>query len=265
MFNLSKSLVRRFLIVSLAIGGLGMAVTAASAAEGSALPAQGWSFNGPFGTFDRGQLQRGFKVFKEVCSACHSMRLVPFRALAEEGGLEFTEEQVKALAAEYEVTDGPNDEGEMFQRPAKPSDRIPAPFANEQAARASNGGALPPDFSVIAKARRGGADYIHALLTGYEEPPAGVELREGMNYNTHFPGNQIAMAAPLSDEVVEYTDGTAQTADQYAKDVAAFLTWVAEPKLEARHRIGFQVLIYLVVLAGLMYATKKKLFASVDH
>jgi ubiquinol-cytochrome c reductase cytochrome c1 subunit len=257
---------RRALVASLIVGAaLSFAADRAGAAEGVKPPSVDWSFTGPFGKFDRGQLQRGYKVYREVCSACHSMHLLSFRNLAEPGGPEFSEAQVKALAAEFEIQDGPDENGDMFTRPGIPSDRFPSPFPNEQAARAANGGALPPDFSVIAKARAHGPDYIHALLTGYEEAPSGFELRAGMNYNVYFPGHQIAMPLPLSAEAVEYPDGSPQTVDQYAKDVAAFLMWAAEPHLEARHRMGFQVMIYLLILTFLLYAAKRRLFADVAH
>jgi len=268
MFDLGKTRARRFLLASALVAAGGLTVVAslpAMAAEGAALPKQEWSFSGPFGKFDRAQLQRGFQVFKEVCASCHSMGLISFRNLAESGGPEFPEDAVKALAAEYEVQDGPDKDGEMFTRPALPSDRIPAPFANEQAARASNNGSLPPDLSVITKARHGGADYIYALLSGYEEAPADIELRDGMSYNAYFTGHQIAMPAPLFEDAVEYSDSTAGTVEQYAKDVAAFLTWAGEPSLEARHKMGLNVMIYLVILAGLLYAAKRRLFSSVDH
>ena len=194
-------------------------------------PARDWSFDGMFGTFDRGAAQRGFQVYQEVCAACHSLKLVAYRNLS---GIGLSEDQIKAIAAEVEVTDGPNDEGEMFQRPARPSDRFVKPFANDNAARAANNGALPPDLSLMVKARKGGADYLHALLTGYkEEPPAGIKLSEGMNYNLYFPGNQIAMAPPVADDAVEYADGTKATADQIATDVATFLAWAAEPELRS--------------------------------
>lgn len=245
----------------------GVAATPAMAAGDAVdLPSQSWSFTGPFGTFDRGQLQRGYKVYREVCSSCHSMERVKFRNLAEPGGPGFTEDQVKAIAAEYEVTDGPDDAGDMFERPAKPFDSFVSPFENEAAARASNGGAYPPDFSVIAKARPNGPDYIYALMVGYkEEPPAHVELREGMYYNEYFAGHQIAMAPPLSEELVEYTDGTPMTTEQYARDVAAFLMWAAEPKLEERKRMGFQVMVFLLVFAGLLYFAKQRVWANVEH
>ncbi|MDP2621270.1 MAG: cytochrome c1 [Hyphomicrobiales bacterium] len=257
---------RRLVVASLLAGcAVSLAADRVGAAEEVAPPGVDWSFSGPFGTFDRAQLQRGYKVYREVCSACHSMRMLSFRNLAEPGGLEFSEAEVKALAAEFEVEDGPDDEGEMFTRAGLPSDRFPSPFANEQAARAANNGALPPDLSVMAKARPHGPDYIHALLAGYEEPPTGFELREGMNYNAYFPGRQIAMAPPLGEGVVEYTDGSPETVEQYASDVTAFLMWAAEPKLEARHRMGFNVMIYLLILTGLLYAAKRRLFAGVAH
>lgn len=263
-----------------------LAGTSARAAEGghdNRPHRLSWSFAGPFGTYDQAQLQRGFQVFKEVCSACHSANFFYFRNLAQPGGPSFTEDQAKQVASEYQITDGPNDAGDMFQRPGRLSDHWPAPFPNDNAARASNGGALPPDLSVIAKARsyhigfpgfiidaftqyqEAGPDYIHAVLTGYEDPPAGVTVQSGLHYNKYFPGNQIAMPKPLSDGQVTYSDGSPQTLEQYSEDVAAFLMWVAEPHLEARKRIGFQVMIFLVVLAGLLYFTKKKVWKSVAH
>lgn len=248
-------------------------------------PAMDWSFSGPLGTFDRAQLQRGFKVAKEVCATCHSMSLLRFRNLSQPGGPEFSTGQVTALAATYQITDGPNEQGEMFQRPGRPADAFPAPFPNEQAARAANGGAYPVDLSVIAKARtyeRGfptfifdiftqyqeqGPDYIHALLTGYREPPEGVTLLPGQNYNTYMPGHLLAMPKPMSDGQVEYPKGpdgkspVPETVDQYAKDVAAFLVWAAEPHLEARKRLGLQVMAFLIIFGALLYYTKKKIWS----
>ncbi|MGE0844669.1 MAG: cytochrome c1 [Flavobacteriaceae bacterium] len=253
----------KYAIAALAAFGI-WASAPAMAAEEAALKHQDWSFSGPFGTFDRGQLQRGFKVYKEVCSACHSMNMVAIRTLGDEGGPQFSEAAVKAIAAEYSVPQI-DDAGDTTDRPGKPSDRFPAPFANEQAARASNGGALPPDFSVIAKAREGGPDYIYSLLTGYEEPPADVTVREGMHYNIAFPGHQLAMAEPISDGAVTYDDGAPETLDQYAHDVSAFLYWVAEPKMEERKRIGFQVMVFLVIFGGMLYLTKRKLWSKVEH
>lgn len=268
MFDRSKSGLRRLAAVAtLALSGFAcLSALPAQAAEGVAVPRQSWSFSGPFGTFDRAQLQRGYQVYREVCASCHSMNLVAFRNLSQPGGPEFGEDEVKALAAEFDVEDGPDEDGEMFTRPAVPADRFPAPFANEQAARAANNGSYPVDLSVIVKARPGGADYLYALLAGYrDEPPAGVELREGMYYNEYFPGHQIAMALPLFEDGIDYADGSPQTVEQYARDVSAFLAWAAEPTLEARHSMGLNVMIYLLILAGLLYATKRRLFAQVEH
>jgi len=279
------------LAVAAAVFGAGVAIAqeeAHDAAEPTHFPIlhpkeEDWSFAGPFGTYDKGQLQRGLKVYKEVCSTCHSMHLVAFRTLGgEEGGLGYTEEQVKAFAAEYTVQDGPNDDGEMFERPGIPSDHFPSPFPNPQAAAAANGGSAPPDFSLLAKARgvergfptfvfdiftqyaQGGPDYIHSLLTGYnQEPPAGMEIPEGTYYNPYFiAGKSLKMPPPLSDGQVEYTDGAPATVDQYSRDVTAFMMWAAEPTMEKRKRIGFQVMIFLLVLAGLLYFTKKKVWAD---
>ncbi|MBD1547238.1 cytochrome c1 [Roseibium aggregatum] len=268
-----------------AVAVVATATPALAAGEPPHIERQQWSFAGPFGTYDRGQLQRGFKIYREVCSSCHGLRLVAFRNLAEEGGPSFTEEQAKAIAADYTVEDGPNDDGDMYERPATLADRFPSPFPNEQAARASNGGAYPPDFSLLAKARaahRGfpwfifdaftqyqeqGPDYIYALLTGFEEEaPEGVTIPEGKYYNHAFlAGNAIGMAPPLSDELVEYTDGTPMTVDQYARDISAFMMWAAEPHLEARKKTGFRVMIFLIVFAGLLYFTKKSLWRNVEH
>jgi ubiquinol-cytochrome c reductase cytochrome c1 subunit len=240
----------------------------AQAAEEASIPSQRWSFDGPFGTYDRAALQRGFQVYKEVCSACHSMSLVHYRDLGPPGingtgGIGFNADEVKALAAEVEVTDGPNDAGDMFQRPGKPADRFKAPFANANAARAANNGALPPDLSLMAKARVGGPNYIYAVLTGYVDPPADVKLMEGMNYNKAFPGHQIAMPNPLSPDQVSYADGTKATVDQMAHDVATFLNWTAEPELEARKRLGVKVILFLVILSGLLFFAKRKIWADV--
>lgn len=218
-----------------------------------------WKHAGIFGTYDRAAAQRGLQVYREVCAGCHGLELVAMRTLADIG---FSEAEIKAIAAESEYTDGPDDEGEMFERPGKPSDRFPSPFANDNAARASNGGALPPDLSLITKARANGDNYLYSLLTGYEDAPADVEVPEGMQYNKYFAGHKIAMPAPLSDEGVEYSDGTKASIDQMAKDVTVFLAWAAEPKLEARKTMGFKVMIFLIILAGLFYAVKKKVWAD---
>jgi ubiquinol-cytochrome c reductase cytochrome c1 subunit len=261
----------------------GITTLVASAQEADAPPRQHWSFSGPFGTFDQAQLQRGFKIYREVCSNCHSMKLLSFRNLADPGGPGFSEAQAATIAATFQVTDGPNDEGQMFQRPGKISDYFPAPFANDQAARAALGGKLPPDMSDLAKARsyewgfpqfvfdaflmyqEDGPDYIHAVVTGYTDPPAGFPMPPGGQYNKYFPGGAIGMPKPLSDGQVEYTDGTATTVDQYGRDVAAFLMWAAEPKLDARKQLGFQVMVFLIVFTGLLYFTKKKIWHDVLH
>ena len=247
-------------------------------------PRNSWSFAGPFGLFDRAQLQRGFKVYHDVCQACHGLRLVAFRNLGDEGGPEFSAAQVAAIAAEYMIQDGPDDKGQMFERPGRPADHFPSPFPNEQAARYANNGALPPDMSVLAKARqyeRGfpkfvidaflpyqelGVDYIVAVLKGYAPKPADVTLPPGTQYNIYFPGHAIGMPQPLTDGRVEYTDGKHQTetVDQYAEDIATFLMWAAEPTLEARKRLGFVVLIYLIVFSVLLYLTKKKIWHKVE-
>ena len=239
--------------------GLGFGTVAASAAEGAKPPEQKWSFDGLFGTYDRGAAQRGFQVFNTVCAACHSMSLVAYRNLA---GIGFAEDAIKAIAAEKEVPDGPNDAGEMFTRPARPADRFAKPFPNDNAARAANNGALPPDLSLITKARKGGADYIHALLTGYKEPPADFKMMEGMNYNAYFPGHQIAMVAPLAEGAVEYADGTKATIEQMSRDVSTFLTWAAEPEMEERKRMGVKVLLFLIVLTAMLYALKRQIWKN---
>jgi cytochrome c1 len=245
-------------------------------------PKNKWSFSSPFGKFDRGQLQRGFKVYREVCSVCHGLSLVAFRNLADPGGPGFTEAQARAIAAEYKVQGGPNDQGEMFERPGQLADHFPSPFPNEQAARARYN-AVPPDLSVIAKARgyeRGfplwvfdiftqyqeqGVDYLTALLQGYEEkPPEGVTLPPGTFYNKYYPAHSIAMPPPLTPDRVDYTDGAPATVEQYSKDLAAFLMWTAEPHLEQRKRVGLQVFVFLIVFAGLLYFTKKKVWKAVE-
>ena len=250
-------------VVAIALPGPGHA-----AESGVEIESQEWSFAPPFGHFDKAQLQRGYKVYKYVCANCHSMNLLSYRNLGEPGGPGFSEAAVKALAAQAQIEDGPDDTGKMFMRPAKPSDRFKAPYANEQAARAANGGAYPPDLSVMAKARPYGPDYLYALLTGYEEAPADVKMSKGMHYNAAFPGHQIAMPKPLSDGVVEYTDGTEPTVDNYAKDVSAFMMWAAEPKLEERYKVGARIMLFLIVFAVIMFLAKKAVWGPVhrrDH
>jgi len=223
-----------------------------------------WSFEGIFGTFDRSSLQRGYQVYQEVCSGCHSIQHLSYRNLSEKGGPEFSLDEAKAIAAQFEVTDGPNDEGEMFTRPRRLSDKFVNPFPNIQAATAANGGAYPPDMSVLVKARKGGADYIYSLLLGYEEVPAGYELDDGVYYNKYIPENKIMMSKPLSEGAVEYSDGTQATEAQMAKDVVTFLTWAAEPNLEARHKMGFKVFIFLIILLILVYFSKQKVWSRLD-
>ena len=223
-----------------------------------------WSFEGIFGTFDRSSLQRGYQVYQEVCSGCHSIQHLSYRNLSEKGGPEFSLDEAKAIAAQFEVTDGPNNEGEMFIRPRRLSDKFVNPFPNIQAATAANGGAYPPDMSVLVKARKGGADYIYSLLLGYEEVPAGYELDDGVYYNKYISGNKIMMSKPLSEGAVEYSDGTQATEAQMAKDVVTFLTWAAEPNLEARHKMGFKVFIFLIILLTLVYFSKQKVWSRLD-
>jgi ubiquinol-cytochrome c reductase cytochrome c1 subunit len=254
---------------ALALAGAAVfAIGIAQAAEepAPALPRVTWPHDGIFGTFDRASLQRGFQIYKEVCSNCHLVQHLHYRDLGPAGpggGIGFTEEEVKALAEQAQVTDGPNDQGEMFQRPGRPSDPIARPFPNEQAARAANNGALPPDLSLITKAREGGARYVFALLNGYTDPPPDVKMGTGMYYNLYFPGHQIAMPPPLSDGQVTFSDGTPNNLKQEAYDVAAFLTWAAEPTLETRHRMGTKVFLFLLIATALFYVVKRKIWADV--
>ena len=259
------------------------AIRTARAQEADAPPRQHWSFSGPFGIYDPAQLQRGFKIYREVCSTCHGLKLLSFRNLADHGGPGFTEEQAAAIASTFQVTDGPNDQGEMYKRPGKISDYFPPPFPNDQAARVALGGKVPPDMSDLAKARsyewgfprfvfdaftmyqEDGPDYIHAIINGYADPPPGFVLPPGAEYNKYFPGHAIGMPKPLSDGQVAYTDGTPTTLDQYGRDVAAFLMWAAEPKLDARKQLGAQVFIFLILLTGLLYLTKRKVWYEVKH
>jgi len=257
------STLKTMIAASILVAGCGLASEDAKAAGPSVdLLQKSWPHDGPFGKFDKASAQRGFQVYKEVCSSCHSLDFIAFRNLADLG---FNENEVKAIAAEYEVTDGPNDEGDMFERPAKPSDGFPAPFPNDNAARASNGGALPPDLSLITKARADGVNYLYSLLLGYEEPPSDFELGDGMNYNAYFGGHQIAMAQPLYEDSVEYGDGTQATLEQMSNDVTTFLTWAAEPKLEERKGTGLKVMMFLIILTALFYATKRKIWSDLHH
>ena len=243
-------------LLALCLGSL----PAGAQEEAPAPPRQQWSFEGVFGTYDRAALQRGFQVYKEVCAACHPVTHLAFLDLGELG---YSEDEVKGIAAQYQVQDGPNDQGEMFQRAARPSDAIPGPFPNDQAARAANNGALPPDQSLIVKARDGGADYVYAIITGYKDAPAGFKTNEGMYYSEYFAGHQIRMPPPLSQDQVKYADNTPATVPQMAHDVVTFLSWAAEPTLEARHRIGFKVILFLIVATGVFYAAKRKIWSRI--
>ncbi|WP_239025137.1 cytochrome c1 [Rhodoligotrophos defluvii] len=272
----------RSLLTAIAVG-LGLALAApAFAAEGQREAKNvSFSFEGPFGTFDRAQLQRGYQVYKEVCAACHSMNLLYFRNLGEPGGPEFPEAQVKAIAAGYQIQAGPNEDGDMFERPGLPSDRFPDPYPNPQAARAANGGALPPDLSLITKARPGwygtltqlfhgigGPEYVYSVLTGYEDPPPEIAGSgpPGGSYNPYFAaGPWIGMPKPLNDGQVTYQDGTEATVEQMARDVSAFLAWAAEPKMEQRKELGFQVLIYIAILSVLLYLTKQRIWSRIGQ
>ena len=223
-----------------------------------------WSFKGVTGKFDRASLQRGYQVYTEVCASCHSMNLVSYRNLGEPGGPDFSVEQVKAIAANFEVEDGPNSDGEMFTRPGRPSDKFVSPYPNVQAATAANGGAYPPDMSVLVKARKGGSDYIYSVLMGYEDPPVGFELEDGVYYNKYMDGQKIKMSNPLSEGIVTYADGTQASQAQMAKDVTTFLTWTAEPHLETRHKMGVKVIIFLTIFTLLVYLSMKRIWSRID-
>jgi cytochrome c1 len=268
--------------LTLVLAGSLVALAAPARAEEQVAPARlKWSFAGPFGKYDQAQLQRGFKIYREVCANCHSLQMLSFRNLADPGGPGFSEAQAEAVASEYKIKDL-DDQGNSVDRAGRPADTFPPPFANELTAKAANGGTAPPDMSVLAKARtysRGfpwfvfdmftqyqehGPDYIAALLKGYKDSaPQGFTLPAGAHYNEYFPGHAIAMPPPLQNDQVTYDDGSPATIEQYSKDVTAFLVWAAEPHLVARKRIGFQVMIFLIVLAGLMYFTKKKVWSAV--
>ncbi|MDB5598699.1 MAG: cytochrome c1 [Xanthobacteraceae bacterium] len=268
------------LVLTAPLGAFAAPASAQDAHSTPVPPKQSWSFAGPLGKYQPAQLQRGFKIYKEVCSSCHSLSQVSFRSLADAGGPGYSPAQAAAVAAEYKIKDI-SDAGEPIERAGRPADRFPAPFANEKAAAAANGGVAPPDLSVMAKARtyeRGfpwflvdiftqfqeqGPDYISALLKGYEDAPKDFQLPSGGNYNKYFAGHSIAMPKPLSDGQVTYDDGSPATLDQYSKDITAFLMWTAEPHLMARKRLGLQVMFFLLVLSGLLYFTKKKIWTQV--
>lgn len=276
-------------VLGVAALAAGFSATSYAAGGGAKIERQKWSFSGMTGTYDSHQLQRGFGVYKEVCAACHSLSRIAFRNLAQPGGPAFNEEQVKALAASYEVPAEPDDEGEVKPRPARLADRFPPLYANEKAARAAQNGALPPDLSIIAKARgvaytgswyahpfamakdivtayqEGGADYLYALLTGYKDAPKGTKVPDGLNYNAAYPGHMIAMANPLSADLGIYNDGTPETVKNYAKDVAAFLSWASDPTLNERKHMGWMVLIFLLITTVLLYISKRRIWAGVKH
>lgn len=280
---------KKTLVLIAAAAGLTLAAQPALASGGAAHPRSGgFSFEGPFGTFDQGQLQRGYKVYREVCSSCHSMDLMHFRTLAEPGGPFYDEHQanpaenrfVKVLAAEAQVPDIDSETGEAIMRDAVPADKFPSPYPNATAAAAGNGGAAPPDLSVMAKARHGGADYIYSLLSGYREAPAGLEIRPDQHYNPYMAGDLtpfwkgqghapeggfIAMPPPLMDGQVTYDDGSKETVDQYAKDVAAFIAWASDPKQVQRKQSGLGVLIFLFLFAGVTYVSYRRIWKGVAH
>lgn len=255
----------RILRVAAVAAAVVLAAPQAAVAAGPSIdiPQQSWSFGGLFGTFDRASAQRGFQVYKEVCAACHAMKQLSYRNLADIG---LSDAEIRAIAAEVQVQDGPNDEGEMFERPGRPSDRFRSPFPNERAARAVNNGAYPVDLSLIIKARKDGANYLYALLTGYrDEPPAGVQPVDGMHYNDYFPGHWIAMGRPLNDDQIVFADGTAATTSQMARDLTTFMAWAAEPELEERRATGVRVILFLIILAGMTYGVKRKIWADLKH
>jgi ubiquinol-cytochrome c reductase cytochrome c1 subunit len=252
------------LILGLMMGIFLFASPAAGPAMASEMPEikkRNWSFNGIFGSFDRAAQQRGYQVYNEVCSGCHGLRLLTYRNLSALG---YNEDDIRAFAAEFKVADGPNDKGEMYQREALPSDNFVSPFANANAARAANNGALPPDLSLIIKARKNGANYLYGLLTGYGNMPDGEKLPDGMYYNAAFPGHQIAMPQPLDDDAVEYADGTPATLEQMTSDLTTFLAWAASPEMEARKSLGLMVMLFLLVLTAMLAAIKRKIWSRLD-
>lgn len=253
---------KKFLSLLALIGMVGVAAgNAEASASAHPLKQVDWQFNGMFGTVDRQAAQRGLQVYKEVCSSCHGLKRIAFRNLTEIG---FSEAEVKAMAAGYSVVDGPNDEGEMFERPGLPSDRFVSPFANEKAARAANGGAYPPDLSLIIKARPNGANYVYSLITGYSDHvPEGVDVLPGQYYNPYFPGGLLAMAPPLSNDQVTFADGTNASLEQMAHDVVVFLQWAAEPEMEKRKRMGIKVLVFLAAMSVAFYVAKKRIWKDV--
>ena len=246
-------------ILSILLLGL-VSSTAWGAGGDVILKTRNWSFSGPFGTFDKAAMQRGFQVYNEVCAGCHSMKLIAFRNFADLG---YDDSEIKALAAQYEIQDGPNDDGEMFMRPGIPADRMPAPYPNDNAARAGNNGALPPDLSLIAKARPNGPNYLYSLLSSYDDAPEGKEVPDGMYYNAAYAGHLIAMPQPLYGDDVEYVDGSATSIDALSADLTQFLMWAAEPKMEVRKRIGVAAVFFLSIFVILSYLAKRRIWADI--
>ena len=249
----------RYSFLIMFVLSLALSIPAYAAGDAKHPPDKNWSFEGMLGQYDKAALQRGFHVYKQVCSACHGMDYLHYRNLRQIG---YTEEEVKAIAASHDITDGPDNRGEMFERPGVPSDNFKAPFKNKAQAKFMNNGKAPPDLSLIVSARHGGADYIHALLTGYEDAPEDVKLGTGIYYNPYYPGKKIAMAPPLVVEgQVEYPEsGPDATISQMSRDVTHFLTWASNPHMESRKRLGWAVCLFLLVFSGLMYGVKKKLW-----
>ena len=244
-----------------ALGLIGAPLAGALAQEGTPpLPSQHWSFDGAFGTYNRASLQRGFQVYKEVCSNCHSMKLMSYRNLE---GIGLDAAQVRAVAASVQVPGGTDDNGAAVERNALPSDSFRSPFPNDKAARAANNGALPPDQSDLEKAREGGPNYIAALLTGYTDAPAGVTVPDGSYYNVYFPGHAIHMPPPLSDDQVTYADGTKASVEQMSRDVTTFLTYASHPEMEQRKRLGVKIVLFLALMTGVTYVVKRKVWADV--
>jgi ubiquinol-cytochrome c reductase cytochrome b/c1 subunit len=254
----------------LSLGVLSLAAAARAQTAPTTRPPKdvSWSFQGPLGTYDPAALQRGFQVYKEVCSACHSLNRVAFHNLSDPGGPDFTVEQVKAIAASYKVPAPPNDKGELFDssgtrltRAATPADHFPPPFPNEEAARAANNGALPPDLSLIVKARAGGPAYVYSIITGFhEQPPAWFKVLPNKYYNPYFSGWNISMPPPLAKGSVTFSDGTPDTVDQEAHDVVTFLSWASEPKMDERKQMGLDVMAFLVAFSGLLFLSYRRIW-----
>ncbi len=250
----------RTVLAGLLMVGLASAPALAQDEEMPPLPNINWSFNGIFGTFDLAAAQRGFQVYSQVCSACHSMEQLHYRDLT---GIGLTLPEIKSIAAGFTVPQGVDDQGNPKEGPATPADQFRSPFPNEQAARAANNGAAPPDLSVIVNAREGHADYVYGILTGFTDPPPGFKLQTGLYYNKYFPGHQIHMPPPLQDGSVTYADGTKATVEQEAHDVVTFLEWAANPELVQRKQIGARVILFLLLMTGLTYAVKRKIWSDV--